>query len=79
MSESNKKRSDIIGEGYADCHQWVRGPTLGYDSFGRPPPLRERNTKYTCSVCGATFQHYYCVTNDIFEATQEAGVPNTCE
>lgn len=75
---SDRAVSQVWGDGYGDSHIWIRGETLGRNAAGEVPDLVERNTAYHCSVCGAYFKHYYCVTPDIFKAIKQAGIASQC-
>jgi len=68
------RRSAICGEGYGNCHLWVRGRTAQVGS-GYP---QEKRTQYTCANCDAGFYHYYDLVPDIFEAMEKAEVKNSC-
>jgi hypothetical protein len=63
----NGERSDIFGEGYGSSHSWRRGHTSPYKS-----------TEYICVDCGALFLHDYDETPNIFEAINEAEIPDQC-
>ena len=75
------KMSVIFGSGYGDSHEWETPYDLQIwwknidgiliNPVGGP-------TGYRCRLCRATFEHYYHVIRDIFEAIEKAGIVDVC-
>ena len=65
--------SEISGQGYGDSHNWTKGYTA---QVGAVPFLK--NTAWSCTDCGAIFNHAYDMIPDIFEAIKQARVVDKC-
>lgn len=63
---AEKNKSDISGEGWGSDHLWHYETTPSTASL------------YKCALCFWNFAHYYNSNSNIFEAMQQAGVPDKC-
>jgi len=72
MTEEDKKKSKINGEGWGDCHIWYEFKFTENDN----PILRYSTWK--CRRCWSVFNHMYNYIPDIFTAMKACKVPDVC-
>jgi len=61
--------SILEGEGHGSNHDWFRVKTF----------VEEKYIKYLCQACDLVFKHRHEETPEIFEAMEQANVPENCE
>lgn len=64
--------NDINNAEYGRSHAWKMGNT--YQS----PNPHDRFTIFTCTSCGAYFEHFYHQIPIIGEAMKKCGIENQC-
>ena len=58
--------SHINGQGYGSSHDWMYQGSI------------PKASGYQCKGCGERFTHMYDETPNIFQAIEQAGVPDAC-
>lgn len=79
-----KDKSDILGKGYGDKHNWKRVKSYQlapeqYRHLSTQEYLALKGTEYKCKNCGQFFIHRYDMIPDIFKAMKTVGVLEECK
>jgi hypothetical protein len=72
MTEKDKKKSKINGEGWGSCHTWYEF------KFTENENRILRYSTWKCRRCWAVFNHMYNYIPNIFTAMEACKVPNVC-